>query len=249
METLKNLFRLLRQKYLRYRVLQTNELQVTSFKTLIIAPHPDDETFGCAGLIQKKKAVGAEVSVVFLTYGENSLKEYPDYIVRENRQQTAKVVSEQLNIDKLYFCDFPDGGITHQNMEEYHARFDKLSSIIEEDTPDEIFCTHPLEGWKDHTAASEITQDILKKSRSSIIMYHYWVWVWFSVPFKNIKLLNFNNTYFCNIQKVLQKKQELINIYLQNLTPEGTPYCGELPTMFINAFQWPYEVFEKVDYQ
>jgi LmbE family N-acetylglucosaminyl deacetylase len=37
---------------------------------LVIAPHPDDESLGCAGVIMHSAARGARVRVVYLTYGD-----------------------------------------------------------------------------------------------------------------------------------------------------------------------------------
>lgn len=39
---------------------------------LIIAPHPDDEVIGCAGLIQRSLNKGNDVYVIILTGGEAS---------------------------------------------------------------------------------------------------------------------------------------------------------------------------------
>ena len=36
-------------------------------KTLIIAPHPDDETLGCGGTILRRKNEGAEVAWLIVT--------------------------------------------------------------------------------------------------------------------------------------------------------------------------------------
>ena len=53
-------------------------------KIVIFAPHPDDETFGCGGYIQKAVQAGAEVRIVVVTNGEasktalQSLKETPE---------------------------------------------------------------------------------------------------------------------------------------------------------------------------
>jgi LmbE family N-acetylglucosaminyl deacetylase len=44
----------------------------SSDRILILAPHPDDETIGTGGVIQKAVAVGAKVKVVLLTNGENN---------------------------------------------------------------------------------------------------------------------------------------------------------------------------------
>ena len=41
-------------------------------KTLIIAPHPDDESIAAAGLMQRALAAGGDVRVLFVTDGDNN---------------------------------------------------------------------------------------------------------------------------------------------------------------------------------
>ena len=39
-------------------------------RVLVLAPHPDDEVIGCAGVIQRAVAMSLPLRVVFLTYGD-----------------------------------------------------------------------------------------------------------------------------------------------------------------------------------
>ena len=41
-------------------------------RVLILAPHPDDEVIGCAGVIQQALKAGARVKVVYLTNGDHN---------------------------------------------------------------------------------------------------------------------------------------------------------------------------------
>ena len=41
-------------------------------RVLVLAPHPDDESLACGGIIQRALARGARVRIVFLTYGDNN---------------------------------------------------------------------------------------------------------------------------------------------------------------------------------
>ena len=41
-------------------------------RTMIIAPHPDDDVIAAGGLLQRVVAAGGDVSVVFVTDGENN---------------------------------------------------------------------------------------------------------------------------------------------------------------------------------
>jgi LmbE family N-acetylglucosaminyl deacetylase len=56
-------------------------------RILILAPHPDDETIGCAGIIQQALSVGAQVKVAYLTNGEHN---QVAFIVYEKRLTLKK---------------------------------------------------------------------------------------------------------------------------------------------------------------
>jgi len=42
-------------------------------RVLILAPHPDDDIIGCAGVVQRALKAGARVKVVYLTCGDNNI--------------------------------------------------------------------------------------------------------------------------------------------------------------------------------
>lgn len=48
------------------------KLRVQKERILILAPHPDDEVLGCAGIIQHAVRSKIPVKIVFLTYGDNN---------------------------------------------------------------------------------------------------------------------------------------------------------------------------------
>ncbi len=41
-------------------------------RVLILAPHPDDEDIGCAGVIQRALKSGAKVKIMYLTNGDHN---------------------------------------------------------------------------------------------------------------------------------------------------------------------------------
>ena len=246
---LKNIFRAYRQYILRLRVLKTSPFIVHDNAILIIAPHPDDETFGCAGLITNKVKHGANVTIAFLTYGENSMKEVANEEVASNRKKTSHDVCGMLGVQDIHYCGLKDGKIPRRDSSNYKDALKIVTELVKKVKPQEVFCTHVSEGWSDHTAAAELAEDALKKIDDDISLYYYWVWVWFSVPLKKINLLNFKDTYHLDIEDVIDKKKVAISKYLDSKNSDEKAYCGELPKMFLKAFEWHYEVFEKVDYK
>ncbi len=93
-------------------------------RVLILAPHPDDETIGAGGVIQRALAAGAAVKVVLFTNGDNNELAFIVYekwipikrkeILRlgEVRRQETIAAMKSLGLDqeRLAFLGYPDFG-------------------------------------------------------------------------------------------------------------------------------------------
>jgi len=54
-------------------IFKANKVEIVNGdRILILAPHPDDEVLGCAGIIQKASKMKLPLQIVFLTYGDNN---------------------------------------------------------------------------------------------------------------------------------------------------------------------------------
>lgn len=51
---------------------------MTAVRTLVLAPHFDDEVLGCGGLLLRLAAAGARVEILFLTDGSGGVEEIAD---------------------------------------------------------------------------------------------------------------------------------------------------------------------------
>lgn len=56
----------------RWPVMPSLELFKKGERVLILAPHPDDEVIGCAGVIQQALKAGAKVKIIYLTNGDHN---------------------------------------------------------------------------------------------------------------------------------------------------------------------------------
>ena len=100
-------------------------------RCLVIAPHPDDETFGCAGTMARLKAEGSEVYVMALSAGDvhhYNVKKY-SFVTGQVRHQEFEAAMKAIGVDdhELVFND-----------SEVHLKLDamplkELINIIEKD--------------------------------------------------------------------------------------------------------------------
>lgn len=104
-------------------------------RVLVVAPHPDDETLCCAGLLQRARAKGAAVAVVWITSGDSfeldamlvSRSLWPNAEdfrrLGEQRVSEARTAAEQLGVERRsqYFLGYPDRGIVPM-LGEYYSR-------------------------------------------------------------------------------------------------------------------------------
>lgn len=84
---------------------------------LVIAPHPDDEVIGCAGLIQKIKNEGGKVYILFLTVGDTKDFTKAGISSLSERKEEIARVSEFLRYDD-YDIAVPGN--------DFHLKLDKL---------------------------------------------------------------------------------------------------------------------------
>lgn len=93
-------------------------LDLRSQRLLVIAPHPDDEVLGCAGLIKKIKDNGGSVYVKFLTVGTTI-----DYS-KKGLSTARERVSEIEKVAK--FLNYDDYEIVYPG-DDHHLKLDTLS--------------------------------------------------------------------------------------------------------------------------
>jgi LmbE family N-acetylglucosaminyl deacetylase len=97
----------------------------SSTSLLVVAPHPDDETLCCGGVIQRVVRAGGRVTVVWLTSGDAARANlilmghslFPDAAVARalgaQRMGEARVATARLGVASTgqLFLGYPDGGL------------------------------------------------------------------------------------------------------------------------------------------
>ena len=210
-------------------------------KAIIIAPHPDDEVIGCAGLIQALVERGTPPHVIILTGGEGSHRGCcntpQDTIVAARHQLTKKATATVgLPLSHIHCLHYPDGGV-----EITHSETEKLKVLLHQLSPNALFLPHRGEGWNDHVRVTGIVKELTKQH--SIDIYEYCVWMWY---YNVWKLDNKNARILKMTPAQHQRKLQAIEEYTKPLAPCGKPWSGVLPKAFLKAARWKRELYFKV---
>jgi LmbE family N-acetylglucosaminyl deacetylase len=138
--------------------------------TLVLAPHPDDETLGAGGLIAKLCRQGVPVTVVAITDGENA---YAD------TQKLGEVrVPEQM--EALYRLGVPESMVRRFHLPDgdVSACEDQLVDLL---LPLIAPGMHLVAPWQhdfhpDHEAAGRVAARVAQIKGIPLTCYLFWTW-------------------------------------------------------------------------
>jgi len=252
LEILKETFRQIRRYTLRHYIESISKShRISNLSSLIIAAHPDDEVFGCGGLIAAKRAMNCKVYVIYLTDGEAShrnccntdLKDVGD-IRKKLAIESGKILG--LRLEDMFWLGIPDGNVPFKETPSFQINSKKLLEIISSVSPDEIYSHFYLDCWPDHEASSEIVRSALLKYKAKWELYYYPIWMWHNLRFRSLPKILKTKILRVDISSFLGKKRTAIEYYLSASSPDcGISFCGNLPNGFVEHFQYDYEIFFK----
>ncbi|RYE03117.1 MAG: hypothetical protein EOP44_06605, partial [Sphingobacteriaceae bacterium] len=115
-------------------------------KTIVIAPHPDDESLGCGGTIALLRKAGLPVHVIFVSDGTLShpnSKKYPAEKLRELRETEALSALKILQVDAVNtsFMRIKDRSVPNPGEAGFEAAINKMLQIFQQFNPDTILVT------------------------------------------------------------------------------------------------------------
>ena len=129
---------------------------------VILAPHPDDETLGCGGLIARRISEGRRVVVVVITDGRALLRRFgvaanpTEVEVSAMRKDETRRSVEILggNAADIRFLDFENERLVAQKAE----ALARITALLKELAPSEVYFPSPFEGHAEHVVTNEIAQ-------------------------------------------------------------------------------------------
>jgi LmbE family N-acetylglucosaminyl deacetylase len=230
-------------------------------RLVVLAPHPDDETFGCGAAVARARAAGAPVGIIVATDGRHSTVSTvfsPEKLaaLRTGELRAACRVLGVPDSDVLQL-GFEDGTLTAQ----LPALVDRLTGLLVRRRPDVLLVPCAQDGHPDHQAlhhagvraASALPQP------PAILGYPLWTWAeapWFRgagwrqrLPLLAWSLRQVGAGRWVRVPAAehLAVKRAALRAYASQTTNlTGEPGWSHLPADFCAVFLEPTEVFLRV---
>ena len=184
-------------------------------KTLIVAPHPDDELLGCGGTLLRRVAEGGTVAWLLMT----AITEGAGWSVERIQQRAAEIdrVRKGLQVapHHLYALGFPTAELDRIPMS---ILVGKISEVFADFQPDEVLLPYPGDVHSDHRvtfeAASACTKWFRYPSVKRVLAYETPSETDFGIDPRDT---GFKPNVFVDIGGQLEQKLELMKIYASEM--------------------------------
>ena len=144
---------------------------------LVLAPHPDDETFGCGGTLAHLASRGAHVDVAFMTRGEMGFETQgqanpsSQQNLGEQRIREARVACGLLGVSEPLFLDGQDSRLAQQP-----ELIQQIINLLHKGKYQRIFCPWPGDSHIDHVATYQLMRQAVVSSQwvGDVWLYEIW---------------------------------------------------------------------------
>jgi LmbE family N-acetylglucosaminyl deacetylase len=208
---------------------------------LVIAPHPDDEAFGCGGTVALLARAGAALHVAFVTDGSASHPNHPDidpFSVATLRRKEARLAAEILGVDSdcLWFLDESDGTLSALETRQIRRSAAKLAGLLARTTPEAVLLPCRLDGSSEHEASFTLVSQAMRESGISPRLLEFPVWSWWN-PLRLVPpLLTCRRVWRLDVSEVLTIKERAIAAYASQTAPLAPETTAALPDGFASFF-------------
>ena len=213
---------------------------------LVIAPHPDDETFGCGGTVSVMVRTGVVLHVAFLTDGSASHPNHP--VVTPNevaalRMAEARLATGILGVawDRVTFLGAQDGALARLCGDSLLRIVHAIAALISQLKPEAILLPCRDDGSSEHDAAFRFVCTALEKADLRPRILEFPVWSWWN-PFMILKSLRMcRKVWRVDLGNARDIKARAMASYVSQTLPIPPDTRAALPSGFESMFHGPEE--------
>jgi LmbE family N-acetylglucosaminyl deacetylase len=218
---------------------------------LVIAPHQDDGTLGCGGLMLRKRLEGHPVHIVFVTDGSASHLGHPTMTPQAMaavREREGRAAARHLGVETpaIHFLGASDGTLEHLSPETKAALVEDFRSLLGTIQPDEIFVPYRRDGSSEHEAAFRLFIEALAGAGLRPRIYEYAVWAWWN-PLRLLRaLFTARRVWRFRFRGYEGIKIAALECYVSQFEPTPPWDKPVLSPEFVRLFQRPCEFYLEI---
>lgn len=151
--------------------------------TLVVAPHPDDESLGCGGTLALLRQLGYPVHVLFVSDGTMSHPNSPTYPaerLRELREAEALEALHILGVDPACatFMRQKDTQVPTPGTPGFSEAVDRVVEGLTTLQPTTVLVPWRRDPHRDHRASWQITHEAITQLTVRPRVLEYLIWLW-----------------------------------------------------------------------
>ena len=213
---------------------------------IVIAPHPDDESLACGGLIAEACRQGLRGKVVIVSDGAGShpnSKAYPPDRLRALREAEARRAGVELGLgpEEVLFLGLADRFVPREGAEAERA-IGKIVACVEQIGAKSLFVSWRHDPHCDHEASYQIAREVQRRV-GEVRLFEYVVWGAALPPSTQVRPIR-DGFRIC-IERALEKKRRAIAAHRSQTTNLiDDDWAGfRLTESDLARFDLPYEFF------
>jgi LmbE family N-acetylglucosaminyl deacetylase len=175
-------------------------------RVLVLAPHPDDEVFGCGGALADLASRGATIDVLLVTDGAAGASDDAGRrAIAARRADESRAALALLGGGNVHEGGLPDRGLG--------ARAEELERLVAswlaQAAPDLVFCPSPVETHPDHRAVAYALLAVARRPApdpaAAALARATVAFVEISQPFRP--------NFLVDVTRVLERKRKAVGVF------------------------------------
>lgn len=206
---------------------------------VILAPHQDDETLGCGGLIARKRHEGQELHVIFLTDGGASHRGHASIsgcdLISLRRLEALRAM-EKLSVDSacVQFWNEPDGTLDSLSHQRKEALINRLAALLASVQPGRLFVPCSPDGSSEHDPIIGFAQQAAARAGNAPEIWQYPIWSWWNPLLLASKIFRHREIYRLPAEDYHGLKQKALRCYGSQLNATPPAITPPLPRELVD---------------
>lgn len=199
---------------------------------VVVAAHPDDETFGAGGLIHSCAHAGHQVAVITVTDGEGARTDLPEAGAVRRREMRAALSCLSGRYIQWHRLGLPDG-----NVATHEASIERAIKTRLPTGGATLVAPFEHDGHADHEAVARVCMSLGRRRNMAVLRYPIWAWhqcvpgAWHDKEFVRFELS----------AAAQVAKARAIRCFASQL--DNTSAHAVMPAHVLGYFSRPYEAF------